>query len=327
MLKLKYLFNNKDLACMVINNWEYYKEAPDLFEYFRISANAVYWYKNQGKNNFLRFVPAEEKSKESVLAELDFLRFLRTKGFSAAHTVLSKDRNEIEEVKTPWGIYYAAAFSEVPGKPLDRIELTEDIIFGWGKALGELHRTSCEYEPEQYKRKSWKEIMDWMEEVLLNFPEEVEAKKELVVLEDFFSKLPATKENFGLIHYDFEADNVFYDEASKIYSAIDFDDAMYHWFAMDIEQAIDSMKGELEEEQIQSAVNQFIKGYNSAYSVSEEMLAILPVFRRYADLYGYVRILRSVDEKWNNEPEWMVNLREHLNKLMVKRKSSFGRVI
>lgn len=35
--------------------------------------------------------------------------------------------------------------------------------------------------------------------------------------------------------------NVFYDEETGSCNMIDFDDSMYHWYAMDIEQALDSL--------------------------------------------------------------------------------------
>lgn len=327
MLKLKYLFNNKDLAHMVLSNWESDNLDSDLLNYYRISSNAVYWCKNQGNTFFLRFVSAEEKSKESILAELDFLRFLRNSGYPAVDTILSKADNELEEVNTPWGVYYAVAFKKAPGNQLSEIPLTDDILFGFGKALGTLHKLSSEYKPVNNKRNDWKETMDWMEDVLSTFPDETAAKSELSILKDYFLKLPTTKETFGLIHYDFEFDNVFYDEVTETYNPIDFDDAMYHWYAADIEQSIDSIKNDMPEEQIESSVNQFIKGYRTEYNISEDMLILLPIFRRYANLYGYVRVLRSIEEKWCNEPEWMVNLRFHLENLLNRRKCDFAKPI
>jgi Ser/Thr protein kinase RdoA (MazF antagonist) len=327
MLKLKYLFNNKDLAHMILNNWENDHEDSNLLNYYRISSNAVYWCKNQGNTFFLRFVAIEEKSKEKILAELEFLRYLRDSGYPAVDTILSKAGNELEVVNTPWGIYYAVAFKKVSGKQLSEVPLTDDIIFGLGESLGRLHRLSSEYAPLKEKRKDWKETMDWIEAVLSDFPEEIAAKEELCILKDYFLKLPATKENFGLIHYDFELDNVFYDEISKTYNPIDFDDSIYHWYAMDIEQALDSLKEELPEEQIESSVNQFIKGYRCEYNISDDMLTLLPAFRRYANLYGYVRLLRSVEEKWENEPGWMVNLRIRLENLLNNRETTFTKPI
>ena len=166
-----------------------------------------------------------------------------------------------------------------------------------------------------------------MEEVLSNFSDETVAKEELYMLKDYFLKLLATKENFGLIHYDFEADNVFYDEISKTYNPIDFDDSTYHWYAMDIEQALDTLKEDMPEDQMESSVSQFIKGYRCEYDISDEMLTLFPAFKRYADLYGYVRVLRSVEEKWDNEPEWMVDLRLRLENSLNNRKCAFTKPI
>jgi len=323
MLKLKYLFNNKDLAQMLLSNWEYDNDDPNLLKYYRISANAVYWCKNQGETFFLRFAPSEEKSKESILAELEFITYLRNNGFSAVDTIFSKNGNELEEVNTPWGTYYVVAFKKVCGKPLDQVQLTDDIIYGWGKALAKLHKLSSEYTPIYNHRSDWKDIMNWMEDVLSDFPEEVAAKKELYLLKDYFLKLPVTKDNFGLIHFDFEFDNVFYDEVTKTFTPIDFDDAMYHWYGLDIDQVLDSIEDELPEEQVEPATNLFINGYRSEFHISDDMIKLLPVFRRYINLYGYIRVLRSIEEKWNNEPDWIADLRTRLENSLNRRKSNF----
>lgn len=54
------------------------------------------------------------------------------------------------------------------------------------------------------------------------------------------------------------------------------------------------------------------------------MIELFPVFRRFADLYGYERILPSVRENWDNEPEWLNALRVKLSVLMMKKGSKFG---
>lgn len=323
MLKFKYLFDNRELANMILNYWEYDHDDPNLLKYYRISSNAIYWCKNKGNTFFLRFAPAEEKSKEKILAELEFLKYLKNSGYSSAETILSKAGNELETVNTPWGKYYASAFKKASGTQLERIHLTNDIVFGFGKALGKLHKLSSEFNPVNNKRGDWKESFDWMEDILSAFPDETAAKNEISLLRNYFSKLPATKDNFGLVHYDFELDNVFYDEVSKTYTAIDFDDSMYHWYALDIEQSLDSLKEEIQEDQIEPLTNDFIKGYLSEYDISDEMLKMLPVFRRYIDLYNYVRILYSSEEKWDNEPDWLVELRGKLDNRLNSIKANF----
>jgi Ser/Thr protein kinase RdoA (MazF antagonist) len=323
MLKLKYLFDNKDLAHMILKNWEYDYNDPNLLEYYRISANAVYLCKNRSNTFFLRFTPVEEKSKEKILAELEFLSYLRSNGYPAVETILSKSGNELEVVDTPWGTFCAVAFKKASGKQISEMTLTKDLIFGLGKSLGKLHKLSSEFSPVSNKRNNWKETMDWMENVLLTFPDEIAAKNELSILKAYFSKLPITKENFGLIHYDFEPDNVFYNEITKNYNSIDFDDAMYHWYALDIEQSLDSIKENIPEEQVEPSINEFIRGYRLEFAISDEMLKLLPIFRRYINLYMYVRILRSMEEKWDNEPDWMIDLRIKLKNLLDRRKDTF----
>ena len=51
-------------------------------------------------------------------------------------------------------------------------------------------------------------------------------------------------------------------------------------------------------------------GYLTEYDISYDSDELLPACRRFANLYGYVRILRSTAEKWDNELDWLTNLRE-----------------
>jgi len=58
MLKLKYLFDNRDLAIMLLENWDYNRDRVDALDHFRISANAVYPFFMGDAPHFLRFAPA-----------------------------------------------------------------------------------------------------------------------------------------------------------------------------------------------------------------------------------------------------------------------------
>lgn len=327
MMKLKHLFNNEDLAKMLLSNWEYDINSLDLFKYYRISANAVYPFRVNNKICFLRFAASSEKSIENTWGELEFIRYLNNSGYTSLEVELSKNKDELEIAQTPWGEYFAVVFKGVPGVQINKTGFDDGIVFGYGQSLGKLHRLSSGYVQQKYKRQSWNDVLDWICTVLSDFPDETLAAAEARLLKDYFSALPITDKNYGLIHYDFETDNVFYDAEHNTYHPIDFDDAMYHWFAADIEQSIDSMKEDIEQERYEHASKCFIDGYRTQFDISDDMLAIMPVFRRFANLYGYARILRSTSETWNNEPEWMVNLRGYLNQLLNKRRIFFGESI
>lgn len=324
MLQLKHLFHDKELALGILSRWNYDENQPHLMDQFRISANAVYAFTDQGRRCFLRFAHAEEKNHEQILAELEFLKYLRASNYPCLQPVLSKDGNELEVVETPNGRYYGVVFLGVPGKSLSKHPLTPEILFGWGKHLGRLHRLSKNFNPSHYRRVDHLDQLNWMAEVLDTFPEEELARKELEVVGNWLQRLPQNDANYGLIHYDFETDNVFHSPDNGEFYIIDFDDAVYHWFAMDVTTGLASYEGGNPE----LAQEQFIAGYRTENQLDDEWLRLRSGFSRYQRLYGYVRVIRSTqDQNFGEEPEWMVGLREKLARFCVERSTDFGKPI
>ncbi|WP_199617501.1 phosphotransferase enzyme family protein [Paenibacillus alkalitolerans] len=314
MLKLKYLFNNVDLAEMILKNWDYDEQSIDMFKHYRISSNAIYPFKYEGKTRLLRFAPMTEKLKANILAELAFISYLRDNGYGVLEPVESKRGEELVEARTPWGDYFASVFKRVSGVQLKNTDSSDAIIFSYGKALGRLHFLSSQYTPGTDKRWSYSDVLDWIEDVLSDFPEESAARKETKLLKDYFASVPKTQSNYGLVHYDFEYDNVFYDDESNSCNVIDFDDAMYHWYAMDIVQVLDSLRDCIPSEAFNHKKQCFMDGYASEYDIPQDVEEMSPACRRFGKLYGYVRILRSIAERWDNEPDWLMDLREKLSK-------------
>jgi Ser/Thr protein kinase RdoA (MazF antagonist) len=323
MLKFKYLFDHPDLARMLAKNWNYDEDSEELFQYFRISANAIYPLRIQGEICYLRFSPVSEKSEKNLLAELAFLDSLRSQGYPAMESVRSKTGDQLVRKETPWGEYYASVFKRVAGKQISQTDFNDEIMFAYGAALGELHALSRKYGNPSVKRWTHMDVFDWIEKTLVELGLDQEPMQELALLRGEFSQIPITQENYGLIHYDFEPDNVFYDETSKRCSVIDFDDAMVHWYVMDIVQALEAIRDEMEIDDCSHQELVFMDGYRSRFDVDEQLLAIKPIFRRFAGLYQYVRIARAMHEELENEPAWMVELREKLKRKMTEIGFSF----
>lgn len=128
------------------------------------------------------------------------------------------------------------------------------------------------------------------------------------------SELPATPDCYGLIHYDFEPDNVFWDEDSRARSVIDFDDCIYGWYAMDIAQVLDCL-GDLCAQDMSA---DFLAGYRSVLPFSAKQEALLPLMRRYIDLRSYVRFKHCLSEEVANPPEWMIHLRHRLENRLAQ---------
>lgn len=198
-------------------------------------------------------------------------------------------------------------------------------MFTFGSALGQLHKLSSQYKAQVTKRWAHVEVLSWIEKTLTNISTEATALQELVYIREKPSQLPINSENYGLVHYDFELDNVFYDHQTKFCSVIDCDDAMYHWYIMGIEQALDSIKGEVAESEFEQKKTHFLEGYKTHFAIDQELFESRLLFKRFANLYGYTRILRAIPERWENEPDWLIQLRVKLNAALRKRSAHFAR--
>ena len=190
--------------------------------------------------------------------------------------------------------------------------MSNEIMYEYGKTLGKLHALSSEFKPS-IKKWTHIEVLQWINEVLIEYNAPTNVILELKEVKKELSELPIRDDNYGLIHYDFEPDNVFYDEKTKSCAVIDFDDGMYHWYALDIEQVFDSLNEELDGLILQNAKDAFMNGYKTEFNYTKEMEYSLPLMRRFIDLYSYARLIRCVAAKSLNEPNWLLELREKLN--------------
>jgi len=263
MLKFRYLFDNPDLARRLAKNWDYDEDSEELFQYFRISANAIYPLRIHGEICYLRFSPVSEKQEGNTLAELAFLDYLRSQGYPAMEAVKSRSGEEVVKQETLWGEFYASVFKRVAGKQISQTDFNDEIMFAYGAALGELHALSRKYENPSVKRWTHVDVLNWIENALSELGLDQVPTQELALLRREFDQLTINKNNYGLIHFDFEPDNVFYDEISQRCNVIDFDDAMYHWFVMDIVQALDAIRDEMELDDSAHQEAVFLKGYCS----------------------------------------------------------------
>ena len=313
MLPLKHLFDDRPLAELLRVNWD---ADPEPFPWFRISANAVYPFSFAGEPRFLRFAPAGERQVEQLQAELDFLNYLKAAGYPATWPVPARDGRLIVEQSTRSGPYVAIVVAGVPGTPVDRTDFSDEIITAYGRALAELHLHSAAYYPPGPRRRSETDLLNWIRLELADTPT---ARIEADMLEARFRELPRTPETYGLIHYDFECDNVLFDAATGRCWAIDFDDSTYHWFAMDIEQALSSLDDEVKgKEQL------FLDAYATVRPLPADLTALRPLCKRFGDLYWSARVRHSLAGQPSEQPDWMVTLRGKMETRLARYTARFG---
>lgn len=300
MLKMKYLTENFDLARLALGRWRHDEETlTERLSWFRISSNAVYPFDRDGRLCFLRLSPAEEKEEKELRGELDFLCFLQAQGYPAMRPVPADCGSLLLRLDTPWGVWYASAFEGVPGTPLEDLEPTPELMTRYGAALGRLHALSVTYDASN--RRSWRDALDWAAAELrrCGAPEGLQT----VCRETGHALERLPRDAYGLVHYDFEPDNVFWDAQTEQCHAIDFEDGMQHFFCMDLAQALDELDGPAQE--------WFLQGYRTTCpgQVHPEQL---PVMRRFRDVYACARLLHCLSDVPQEQPEWMTGLCERL---------------
>ncbi|GAA3400378.1 GNAT family N-acetyltransferase [Paenibacillus hodogayensis] len=296
-------------AKQLIRLWDH--DAGTL-RFWRASSNFVYSFARNGVRHFLRFIHEEDNALERIQTELDYVRYLIANGYPAAAPVRSNDGKWIETVHSEEGAYYGVVFEQAKGIYLSVDRMTDLHAEKWGTALAELHVLSESYPSAAVAQRSWDDALTFVAAVLHRHPDERGALRELEHVRGQLAELPAGPRLTGMIHYDFEADNMFYESEEARYYAIDFDDAMIHWYAMDIVSAI----RDLEEQGNESArrkIERFLAGYRSVKSLDERYVRLFPLFQRFADLYTLARLLRSLEKlDIYGLPEWALTLKNKL---------------
>lgn len=315
MLPIKYLFENYELAKECLKSYNHTERYLDeMLRHFRISSNAVYpfYTENGAKVCYLRLSPTAEKPPEEVAFELKWISWLLEKGYPVMKPYPMKNGKLCDVITTKWGEYNVSCFEEMDGETLEDTEGSLALARGFGEMLAALHNLSAEC-PFSDARKSHSDLLNEVRERL----ERYQAPKMLLdahaAVANELSGLEINKENYGLIHYDFEPDNVLWDPDSAQFGVIDLDDAIRCWYALDVARAIDAMDDVVDEEMKEQAVAAFLEGYRGKRAFPEEQLALLPLMRRLVALQEYTTILHVLSETAEEEPEWLTQIRQKLN--------------
>lgn len=230
----------------------------------------------EGKICFLRLAPVEEKLENNVIGEIAFIDYLLKHHYPALEPIETIAGQKYLKLNTEWGEYYATAFQRVSGVQIEDTDMSNEILYEYGKTLGRLHSLSAEFMP---KTKKWThiEVLNCIQSVFFEYNTPKDIALALAALKDELSFLPLRQNTYGLIHYDLELDNVFYDKKTKSCAVIDSDDGVYHWYALDIQQVFDSLANELSGEALEIAKSEFVREYEEEHCYTEEMEGHFPL--------------------------------------------------
>lgn len=249
--------------------------------------------------------------------------FVRQKGIKTARPLVSKNNRLIEEIISRQGSFYAVMFEEVPGIEHEAEQLDIEKARRWGAALGRLHQIAGEYQNASlYKFKGWRELIDQAHRYLL--PSDKDAESILNRAVDILETLPETPPHYGLIHYDFELDNIKWDNDDI--HVLDFDDIARFWYAADIAFALnDVIESDLPDRE--QFFDSFIDGYRTQMEFPDDWLDKLPLFHQLNGVLKYARLLNSYkNANPDDDPPWLATMRTRHENWLSRQRLKFKKL-
>jgi Ser/Thr protein kinase RdoA (MazF antagonist) len=275
-------------------------------KWWRSSAAHVFVLPDPNGKRYLRFVPDAYCGAEPVAAVSALMDRLAAAGAAAVRPVPARTGALTATVPTALGPMHAMVVEAAPGEDLDVEDLTEDRARDWGRALAALHEAAAGLDtglPTAFAELA--EIPD-------RFADDPELRKAAVSLSGRLADLPRDQIRFGVVHGDFELDNLAWD-ADRL-TAFDFDEAAASWYAADIAFALRDLTGPTGDSAVEhrNMFQAFIAGYRGVRPLDDADLANLPLFAGVHAACSLVRITRALDATGDNDPEWMAALRTDL---------------
>jgi len=256
----------------------------------------------------LRISHSIRRSMELIRGELDWVNYLFNGGASVACPIPSKSGEWVEIIEDgAGGSFLAAAFERAEGESHRGKGWSPELLFNYGRLIGQLHRMSRDYKPQQvsWKRPQWDDPV--MLEIDQYLPEEDQQVMRIYVeLRDYLRDLPRDIASYGLIHQDAHQGNFFVTESGKI-TLFDFDDCVYSWFVNDI--ALVLFYAAMGQEDQAAFVTEFLTGFLPGYFREHQLDPIwfkeIPNFLKLREIDLYAVIHRSFDVENLDDP-WCI---------------------
>jgi Ser/Thr protein kinase RdoA (MazF antagonist) len=295
----------------------------DSARYFRASANFIFTFKHKGQPCILRFAHASERSAAAIEAELAYLHHLAAHGVPVALPIGSLSGRNLESKSTTLGVFHAVVFEMLSGEQFDVGDLSPAQFTRWGSALGALHHAA-----QGYSRAGRPTVHEHLRMVDQQLPaHEQAARRMLAHLKRQVAAIPTSEQTFGLIHYDFELDNLLWNDQRV--SIVDFDDCAGYWFAADIAFALRDLFDD-RADQIDVAdvrFQAFVAGYQELHSMTDADLPRLPLFLQIHNLVSFTKLLRAADiDDAHAAPAWVAELQAKLVRKAQTYRDSFAAI-
>ncbi|MER5217782.1 phosphotransferase [Streptomyces sp. NPDC002838] len=257
------------VADQVAAHWGY---PAGTAKWWRSSASHVFVLPDNGRRRYLRFVPGSYRGPKPLTAVAELMARLGDGGSAVVRPVAAESGALTVTVATGLGAMHAMVVEPAPGEEVDVSELTESQASYWGQALARLHRDAAGLDaglPESFGE------LPGIGELFADDTALVEATARLA---EVMSGLPRGQDRWGVVHGDFELDNMAWEDGRPV--AYDFDEAALSWYAADIAYAVRDLTDHTGRPATghRARFDAFLDGYRSMRPIDDEDLGCLPLF-------------------------------------------------
>jgi Ser/Thr protein kinase RdoA (MazF antagonist) len=274
--------------------------------WWRSSASHVFVLCGDGDRRFLRFVPDCYRGQDGFAAVAGLMAQLSRGGSAVVRPVAADSGALTVTVPTRLGDMHAMVVEAAPGEEIDVADLTEPRAWRWGQALARLHCDAAGLGTGLGG--PFGELPD----IAGLFPGDTPLVEATRTLARWMEGLPRDEARWGVVHGDFELDNIAWAGDRPV--AYDFDEAAVSWFAADIAFAVRDLTDASGHTAAghQASFDAFVTGYRSLRPLADQDLDSLPIFAGLHAAVTIVRITRALGEPGPDEPSWMAQLRAKL---------------
>jgi Ser/Thr protein kinase RdoA (MazF antagonist) len=257
------------------------------------SDDGVYGFTRQGQDFVVKYTLQAVRSFSTLQSQIAWVNFLTAHGVPASRPVPSRQGLLVEQVHIADTLVSVVCYVCVPGDRPEGKTLTAELFQMWGQVLGQIHALSTQYVlPQQHEP-----IDQWYEGAQRD--RRVIPADQRMVLEKFdaliqyFHALPKDQQSYGLIHGDFQANNLRVDQG--VLRVFDFDACEFNWFVSDIATSLYFTLWERPPEQSNAAFGSFVLenilvGYTRERSLGDDWVEQIPIFLKLQEMYIYMAI-------------------------------------
>lgn len=245
---------------------------------------------NPVRDTIVRVTHRSHREREQLLAEVEWIADLFSRGAAVSKPVPAADGNWVEAVDD----FFVCEFHRAPGRLITEADWNDALLSAWGESIGRFHRLASDFSPV-HRRIDW--TADENFAVAGRVPaDQPRIHEAMAAALSTMRSLPVDAAGFGLIHCDAHAGNFFIDDGRLTF--FDFDDACYCWYGYDITTVLFGavrqswMAHEPAAETAEAArfLPPFLEGYAREYDPAHLMVEAWPLFLKVREigLYGVI---------------------------------------